>query len=229
MNLNEFNALSKHLSEIAELIPLRWGKIQNDNTDGKINMFTYNNFQTLENAIRNFPNETQDYFKKRWFLWKCAQCDEFLFYRHLDIVSNPNHKDQDWDFEFFGNSELRFDLKGTLVPREIKERYPGIVVPNNSMEIIKFNYEHQSKGVRNNHQNRLFLIHIPRTWNRENTLRANFPAKSLAIDCYINLLRRKQNYIFFNFEGVKTDIIYLIENSNNSIRFEFASSSLNGE
>jgi len=227
MNLTEFNTLSNHLSDVAQFIPLRWGRIQNDRTDGNINMFIYDTFQTLESAVGHLTSETKDYFKKRWFLWKCAQCDEFLFYRSTDIVSNPNHRDQDWDFEFFGNPNLRFDLKGTLVPRQIRENNPGLAIPNDPMEIIKFNYDEQSKGVRNHHQNRLFVVHVPRIWNRENFLRANFQAKSLAYDSYINQLRQNQNYNFFNYNGVKSDIIYLIENLDNSIRFEFASTRLN--
>jgi hypothetical protein len=227
MNQNEFNALSNHLSAVAQEIPLRWGRIQNDRTDGNINMFIYNTFTDLVNALENLPNETQDYFKKRWFLWKCAQCDEFLFYQNEDIVSNPNFKDQDWDFEFFGRSDLRFDLKGTLVPRQIRERNPSIIIPNDHMEIIRFNYEEQSKGVRNHHQNRLFVVHIPKIWNRENYLRANFEAKSIAYQAYVNKLRNNPNYKFFNYNGLKSDIIYLVENPDNSISYEFASKSIN--
>lgn len=226
MNQIEFNILSNHLNEIAQFIPLRWGRIQNDRTDNKINMFIFNTYQSLETAIRNLPGEQQNYFKKRWFLWKCAQCDEYLFYSKPDIISNPNSKDQDWDFEFFGRSELRFDLKGTLIPKQIRERNNDII-PKDPMEVIKFNYEEQSKGVRNNHQNRLFILHIPQHWSRENFLRANFNAKSSAYDAYINRLRQNRNYSFFDYNGVKSDIIYLIENADNSVIFEFASSKIN--
>jgi len=227
MNQSDFIALSTHLSAVAQYIPLRWGRIQNDRTDGSINMFIYNTYADLDNALKGLPGETQDYFKKRWFLWKCAQCDEYLFYRNKDIVSNPNFKDQDWDFEFFGRSDLRFDLKGTLVPRQIRERNSGFIIPNDHMEIIRFNYEEQSKGVRNHHQNRLFVVHIPKIWTRENLLRANFVAKSIAYEAYVNKLRNNPNYKFFNYEGLKSDLIYLLENSDNSIRFEFASASIN--
>jgi hypothetical protein len=227
MNQNEFIALSTHLSFIAHKIPLRWGRIQNDSTDSNINMFIYNTFTDLDNALRNLPNETQDYFKKRWFLWKCSQCDEYLFYKNKDIVRNPNFKDQDWDIEFFGRPDLKFDLKGTLVPREIRERNREIIIPDDHMEIIRFNYEEQSIGVRNHHQNRLFIVHIPRKWNRENHLRANFDAKSNAFETYVDKLRNNTNYNFFNYNGVKSDLIYLVENVDNSITFEFASDSIN--
>jgi hypothetical protein len=227
MNLIEFDYLSNHLSEVAQYIPIKWGKVQNDRTDRDINMFIYNTYYELENAIAGLPLETKDYFKKRWFLWKCSQCDEFLFYKNPDVISNPNSKDQDWDFEFFGRPELRFDLKGTVVPRQIREKNLGIVIPADPLELIRFNYDEQSKGVRNHHQNRLFIVHIPIVWHRENFLRANFKAKSIAYEHYISALKKKEEYNFFEYKGAKSDIIYLVEGSDNSINFQFASIAIN--
>ena len=106
MNEYEYQNLSSHLKAIAGVIPIRWGRIQNDDTDSRIDMFEHDNFNSLNIALVGLQNDTKDYFKKRWFLWKCAQCDEYLFYRHSNVIPNPNHRDQNWDFEFFGRTDL---------------------------------------------------------------------------------------------------------------------------
>jgi len=225
MNQQEFNNLSQHLTSVAERIPMRWGKIQNDRTDSQINMFDHDSLESLDAAIQGLHDDSQTYFKKRWFIWKCSQCDEFLFYRHTDVNSNPNVYDQSWDFEFFNNNELKFDLKGSLIPRQIRERLEG-VFPNH-MEVISFNYNQQSSGVRNHMQNRLFLIHMPFQWQMENHLRANFEGKKPIIDLYINNLRDIEGYNFFDFKGCRSDIIYIRELQNGNLVHNFASSEIN--
>lgn len=221
----KFNELSLHLTNIAKHIPIRWGRIQNDRTDAQINMFEHETFESLDEVIQNLHIDSQTYFKKRWFIWKCSQCDEYLFYRHQDISPNPNVYDQSWDFEFFNDDNLRFDLKGTLIPREIRNRIEG-VYPDH-MEVISFNYNQQSKGVRNHMQNRLFLIHMPFQWQLENRLRANFNAKRTIIDLYVKHIRDFGNYNFYNFQDCKSDIIYLRELNNGNLVHNFASSELN--
>ena len=225
MTKEQYNKLSSHLAEIASLIPIKWGRIQNDDTDSEINMFNYPVFSELEEAVSLLQIETQDYFKKRWFLWKCSQCDEYLFYKHNEVKENPNPYDQEWDFEFFGLSELRFDLKGTVIPLEIKKKMTG-EYPNNQ-ELIDFNYKQQSRGVRNNIQNRLFIIHKPLKWQNENKLRANFIAKANIYSGYIEMLKGKSTHKFFNYGEKKVDIIYLSEQADGSIVANYASQELN--
>lgn len=222
MNAEEFKTLSSHLIDIASKIPLRWGSIQNDNADAKINMFSCNTFSSLETLLINKPEELKNYFKKRWFLWQCAKCDEYLFYKHIDVQKNPNTRDQNWDFQFFENEELKFDLKGTIIPSKIKEKLENndLPIPN---EIIKFYFNKQSKGIRDNIQNRLFIVHIPYIKKNENSLRVNYQAKAIIYNNYIAFLKLNSNYKFFNFNTKLVDIIYLIEQSDGTITSEFAS------
>ncbi|WP_413995838.1 hypothetical protein [Maribacter sp. 2307ULW6-5] len=153
MTAAEFNILGKELQQLCTSIPLRWGAVQNDGTDRKINLFRCGNLQQLETEIAPFSEEDQHYFRRRWFLWKCSQVDEYLFYRQANIRKNPNPKDHAWDLEF--NGSLRFDVKGTVVPKQFRDRFHT----DQEKKLIEFYYRHQSKGVRHHLQNRLFLVH----------------------------------------------------------------------
>lgn len=53
----EFNILSKDLQTLAKIVPLNWGAIQNNGTDGKVNMFQINSFKELESQIIKFTEE----------------------------------------------------------------------------------------------------------------------------------------------------------------------------
>ncbi len=220
----EFNELSNNLASISNQIPVRWGAVQNDKADSKINMFNHKTFESLQNALRDETAATKDYFNKRWFVWQCAQCDEFLFYAHYDITPNPNPYDQEWDIEFFGRQDWRFDIKGTVVPVQFRQ---GNSIPTDSLSIIEFNYEKQSRGVRNNFQNRLFIVHIPLNTATENPLRANFNAKQIVFNAYIEMLRQNPNYVFFDYRGVKSDLVYIVEGQRGQISHYFASTVLN--
>ncbi len=221
MTAQEFKVLSNQLAMIAPSIPLQWGSIQNDDTDSKIKMFGCATYNELKIALIDKNQDVKNYFKKRWFLWKCAQCDEYLFYKHNSIQRNPNDKNQDWDIQFFNNETLRFDLKGTVVPKKMRS---GTNIDNK--EVINFFYNKQSRGIRDNVQNRLFVIHIPFKSENENVLRANFQAKAIIYNNYIKELKGKQNPIFFNYEKKLVDIIYIREHQDNTVDYEFAASSI---
>lgn len=51
MDKSEFDILSKDLRELATMIPLHWGGVQNNYVDDKINMFQINSFNELEKEI----------------------------------------------------------------------------------------------------------------------------------------------------------------------------------
>ena len=51
MDTVEYNKLSGDLRTLARLIPLRWGRIQNNRTDDKINMFQIDSFDELESVF----------------------------------------------------------------------------------------------------------------------------------------------------------------------------------
>ena len=52
MDTVEYNKLSSDLRTLAGLIPLHWGRIQNNRTDDKINMFQIDSFDELENSLK---------------------------------------------------------------------------------------------------------------------------------------------------------------------------------
>ena len=116
MTQNEYIKLSNELQQLARIIPLQWGNIQNDGADKQINMFQIHTYEELESQIANLSDNSKNYFRRRWFLWKCAQCDEHIFCMNDNVSPNPNSRDQGYDIEFNNNSSLRFDVKGTVIP-----------------------------------------------------------------------------------------------------------------
>ena len=84
MNASQFQKLSTDLRSLARIIPLHWGAVQNNRFDSNINMFEIDSFEQLEAAIRNLSPELQNYFRRRWYLWKCAQCDEWLIFTTIN-------------------------------------------------------------------------------------------------------------------------------------------------
>ncbi len=227
MNDQEFRSLSAQLSEVAKNIPTRWGRIQNNRIDSKINMFVYNSYSELDHAISGLEESIQTYYRRRWFLWKCAQCDEYLFYQCDGIRKNPNFKDADWDIELFGNHEWRFDLKSTLIPREFRstEEEPK-PIPKPS-DLINFYYNQQSQGVRFGNQNRLFLVHNPIQESSENIFRVRFQDKKKAIDIYLDTIKTKQKYRFFQFKSALADALFLDETTSGDIIARIGSDILN--
>jgi len=221
MNESEYIKLSKDLQNLAKITPLKWGNIQNDFTDRKISMFTINTFQELEFEIKSLSEDEKNYFRRRWFLWKCAQCDEFLFYKHSNVNKNPNPRDQEYDVEFFNNKKLRFDIKGTLIPRDLRNN--PLIIDNKLIDkMIHFFYTHQSKGVRNNNQNRLFITHHSEiSQNREMFLRTYWDFKEKVYCEYINYLKKSPKII--KYENVECDIVFIIERLDNKFDFYFGS------
>lgn len=218
MTPNEFNQLSKDLQSLVKIIPLNWGTIQNDITDCQINMFKIHTFSELEKQIASLNEASKSYFRRRWFLWKNAQCDEYLFCLNDNVTPNPNYKDQSYDIEFNANSQLRFDVKGTVIPRSFRNNIKKII--DDPSEMVQFFYDNQSVGVRNNNQNRLFLVHHSfKNEEREMQLRCNWDFKKEVYKKYAEKMNSDANFI--RYKEVKSDTIFLFENEDNSFTFNF--------
>jgi hypothetical protein len=218
MTQNEYLKLSNDLQQLARIIPLQWGNIQNDGTDKQINMFQINSFLELETQISNLSDNSKNYFRRRWFLWKCAQCDEFIFCMNNNVTPNPNTRDQGYDIEFNNNNSLRFDIKGTVIPREFRTDINAILQDPSKM--IKFYYEKQSTGVRNNIQNRLFIVHHSyRNQEREMYLRCHWAFKLNLYKTYSEKINSNSN--FFDFQTAKADVIFIFENLDKTISHSF--------
>jgi hypothetical protein len=214
----EYHLLATDLQSLAKIIPIRWGKIQNDVTDSQINMFQIHSFTELENQLIALPEDIKNYFRRRWFLWKCAQCDEFIFNMNANVKPNPNSKDQEYDIEFNESKTLRFDIKGTVIPKNFRKKIDEII--DNPSEIVRFFYENQSQGIRSAIQNRLFIVHHSYiNQNREMYLRCHWKFKTEVYRKYAEKISEASNFI--TFENVKTDVLFIFENLDKSITHTF--------
>lgn len=218
MTQNEYEKLADDLQHLQKMIPLNWGCIQNNNIDNKINMFQINSFNALEEGIANFSENEKKYFRRRWFLWKCAQCDEHLFAINTNVIQNPNTKDQSYDIEFNNNLQLRFDVKGTVFPKSFRNSIEEVL--NNPTNLIQFFYDKQSNGVRNNYQNRLFIVHHSHMGpEREMYLRCHWEFKK---QVYLNYSSRITiDADFINYKKTKSDVIFIIENLDKTMSYVF--------
>lgn len=218
MNSDEYNQLATDLQNLAKIIPIRWGKIQNDVTDSEINMFKIQSFSDLENQLIALPEETKNYFRRRWFLWKCAQCDEYIFNLNTNVKPNPNSKDQEYDIEFNESKTLRFDIKGTVIPKNFRKKIDEII--ENPTDMVRFFYKNQSQGIRSAIQNRLFIVHHSYfNQNREMYLRCHWKFKTEVYRKYAEKISEASNFI--TFENVKTDVLFIFENLDKSITYTF--------
>lgn len=218
MTQNEYIKLSNELQQLARIIPLQWGNIQNDGADKQINMFQIHTYEELESQIANLSDNSKNYFRRRWFLWKCAQCDEHIFCMNDNVSPNPNSRDQGYDIEFNNNSSHRFDVKGTVIPREFRNDINAVLLDPTDM--INFFYEKQSTGVRNNIQNRLFVIHHSyRNQEREMYLRCHWAFKLNIFKEYSEKISLNSNFI--NFQTAKADVIFIFENLDKTIIHNF--------
>ena len=151
----EFSTLSADLRTLAVKIPLRWGAVQNNRIDDNINMFAILSYTELEKQISRLSDEKKNYFRRRWYLWKCSECDEYLFYKNENVVKNPDRYDKAWDVRIDGKYD--FDIKGTVIPREMRGDVDKVL--ENPLSMVNSFYDKQSTGRRYNIQNRLFIVH----------------------------------------------------------------------
>ena len=218
MTQNQYAKLASDLQALARIVPLNWGAIQNDGTDNQINMFQIHSFEELERQTANLSENSRNYFRRRWFLWKSAQCDEHIFGMNNNVTPNPNFKDQSYDIEFNNNSSLQFDVKGTVIPRIFRDNIDSVI--KDPTEMINFFYNEQSRGVRNNIQNRLFIIHHSyRNQEREMYLRCHWKFKIDVYKEYSEKITNNSNFI--KYQNVKSDLIFILENEDKTISHNF--------
>ena len=135
-----------------------------------------------------------------------------------NVTPNPNFKDQSYDIEFNHNSSLRFDVKGTVIPRSFRTNINGVI--QDPSDMIKFYYDEQSKGVRNNHQNRLFIVHHShRAQEREMYLRCHWEYKKQVYQEYSARISINSNFV--NYQNTKSDVVFIIENLDKTITHNF--------
>lgn len=207
MDAASFESLSSDLRALVTTIPLRWGQIQNNRTDDKINMFQIDSYAELERRISQLNPDDQNYLKRRWYLWKCSQCDEYLFYCNNNVEKNPNQYDKLYDVEI--HNYYRFDIKGTVIPQGMRQQAKNVI--EHPEKMIDFYYDRQSYGRRYDIQNRLFIVHHSfYNEDREMLLRCAWKTKCDAYSFFCNNIEKIKLY---KTHGVIAGIIFILEYS----------------
>lgn len=218
MTQNEFDILSKDLRTVASEIPLNWGHIQNNTYDNELkkfcNIFNIKTLSELNRYISQFDNDHQVYYKRRWYLLRCADCDEFLFYKNDNTEHNPDRFDKKWDIKIC--NRFLFDVKGTVIPKSFRSQWEDVI--ENPQQIIDFYYERQSKGVRYDMQNRLFIVHHSLVdENREFFLRCAWKTKEFVYKIFVdNIEKIKLN----KYDKCDVAIIFIIETALNELQYK---------
>ena len=220
MQQAEFDSLSSDLRRIAPHIPLKWGHVQNNGYDyelkGVCNIFAIMSLDELEFNISRFDDDHKNYYRRRWYLLRCADCDEYLFYKNPGVEHNPERRDKEWDIRI--NGRQQFDVKGTVIPKSFVDSYDSVI--EDPSGIIKFFYDKQSKGVRFDMQNRLFVVHHSLVDPaRELILRCAWGTKDIVYSRFVNEIDQIK---FQTYKGCMAGVIFLIETQRNIIEYKIA-------
>lgn len=220
MTFEQFRTLSLDLRSVAKEIPLTWGHIQNNRYDNELkqycNIFLVMSIDELRRHIDIFDEDHKSYYLRRWYLLRCADCDEYLFYANPNVIHNPNRFDKEWDIKI--NDHLLFDVKGTVIPKSMRDNINRVI--ESPEDVIQFYYDMQSTGVRYDMQNRLFVIHHsmidPR---REFYLRCAWGSKAAI---YKRFAECAEGIKYFNYKNCTAAVIYIIETEKNIIQYKIA-------
>lgn len=216
MTTAEFTTLSSDLRILSSKIPLHWGRVQNNYVDDQINMFSINSYADLEKNISHLTEEQKNYLRRRWYLWKCSECDEYLFYINPNTEKNPNPYDK--EFDVIINNKYKFDIKGTVIPKDLRRDVNDVI--NHPEGMIKFFYDKQSTGRRFDIQNRLFIVHHSFIdQRREFYLRCAWNAKKII---YKEFCDKIDNIKFMNIYNVKAGVIFILEKEQGHINYKIS-------
>lgn len=216
MTAAEFTTLSSDLRILSSKIPLHWGRVQNNYVDDQINMFSINSYADLEKNISHLTEEQKNYLRRRWYLWKCSECDEYLFYINPNTEKNPNPYDK--EFDVIINNKYKFDIKGTVIPKDLRRDVNDVI--NHPEGMIKFFYDKQSTGRRFDIQNRLFIVHHSFIdQRREFYLRCAWNAKKII---YKEFCDKIDNIKFMNIYNVKAGVIFILEKEQDHINYKIS-------
>lgn len=179
-------------------------------------MFAIASYAELERQIAHLSDDKKNYLRRRWYLWKCSECDEYLFYKNDNVEKNPNRYDKAWDVDI--HNGYRFDIKGTVIPRAMRNDVTGVL--QDPVPMVNFFYDEQSTGRRYDIQNRLFIVHhsfvAP---EREFYLRCVWQSKD---NIYREFCDRIENIHFIETHNVKAGVIFILEREKNRIEYSFS-------
>ncbi len=216
MTSEQFDILATGLREVAPQIPLNWGHRQNNKYDNELkrvcNIYAVMTLADLENYIAGFDDDHKQYYRRRWYMLRCADCDEFLFYVNEGVEHNPVRFDKEWDIRI--NGRYSFDVKGTVIPRSLRNNYTEVIDDPSGM--IKFFYDEQSTGVRYDMQNRLFVVHHSLVApEREFYLRCAWGSKRAVYKKFVDNI---DNIRFHTYKGCTSGVIFILEEERNKVR-----------
>ena len=220
MDQTQYASLSQDLRRVAKDIPLNWGHIQNNFYDNQLrqvcNIFAIMSLDELEGYIAGFDDDHKNYYRRRWYMVRCADCDEYLFYCNPGVEHNPERKDKEWDIRI--KQQYMFDVKGTVIPKDFRNNWQEVL--NDPRGIIKFYYDNQSKGVRFDMQNRLFIVHHSLVdASREFLLRCAWGSKTFVYKVFVD---RISDIHFFTYKGCTAGVIFLIETERKQVLYKIA-------
>lgn len=216
MNQIEFQELSADLRNLAVKIPLRWGAVQNNRMDDNINMFAINSYSELETQISRLDERRKNYLRRRWYLWKCSECDEYLFYKNDNVIKNPVKYAKAWDVRI--NGKYEFDIKGTVIPKDMRENVESVL--ENPLPMLNYFYDYQSVGRRYDIQNRLFIVHHSFIEpEREFYLRCAWQKKEKIYALFCEQIEKIE---FFLTHNVKAGVIFILERDKGTVDYRIS-------
>lgn len=212
MNDLDFNKIKVELVNVAKTIKTKWGAVQNNEMDFISNkIFLWESVAEMEKDIGDKNDKIKNYARRRWFVYKCALCDEYLFKKY-GAQPNPNPKDKNWDFQI---NDVKFDHKGTKLPNELTYEQ----LQNDPQSVINWLYENQSKEQRYGEQNRLFIIHLSLIdRNRDDLLRCPLPKKEQAIKSFVENFKDAK---LFDYKNAKATFLVIEEYELKKIKYWF--------
>ena len=193
--------------------PYKWLRKQNNQWDAATN-FIYH-IPIWDNLIKRTDQisltqnldsvELFNYAINRWYNFWSAKAVEQIFSEIDGVTPNPNRKNREVDFEYFG---IDFDHKTSVFPKHLKNdlRYAQA----NKRQLIQWLYKNQSTEKRQHFKNRLFVI----VYNQNGDhwkLKAELELIKTEIHNYVANFSAEQLYSFIFAEGTKTysDIIWV--------------------
>lgn len=205
----QFDSISEELRGLVLEIPLKWGHVQNKEYDDKLkkvcNIFDEYSLADFKKRISVFDPEQIQYYLRRWFILRCAECDEYLFYLNHGVSHNQNRYDKKWDIKI--DDVVQFDVKSTVIPRCFRYYYESVLV--NPQGMVEFYYDYQSKSERYHWQNRLFIVHHSLVnEDRETKLRCKWGSKRYVFSRFVKEVRNIQ---FMTYKGFTAGVIFLVE------------------
>lgn len=214
---SQYSLLLSHIKAIAEIVPYQWGRMQVKAYDRKLpKLYEYQTYDELNEAIANgirrgYLTDTDDnnYYRHRWFVYKCSELDEYLFNTVTD-------------------NKIRLELKGQVFYNKYNDDIDYTFrVPLKFIDSLYkqqcFEY-HRKKRL----ENRLFIAyHSFVSPAREPFLRTMFDEKENIFREYNGWLTSGHK-LFDYLNHRKADLILLIEQADGTIQYGIVSENLKG-